>query len=441
MKLTIDGCPVEALPGQSLLDIIRQMGLATENLSGDPLVAKIAGEIFTLNYIPVRQKDALPDRTSIRRAMAASGGMVHLLRYGDPTGRDAYVRTAQFLVFLALRQLWPQSIAKMNHTIGSAVYISVSGAENFSVEKLKQQVRAITAQNIPLLRRRISTCQAIEDFRTQGQTDKAELLAWRQTETLDLYSYGDFSDYYYGEMAPSTGYLRVWDILPAEGGFLFLFPDDRNPDRVADYQDMPNFFQVFAEGQRWGELMSCKTASELNALTRDSRLRELIRVNEALHEKRFAQVADMICRQGAKVVFLAGPSSSGKTTSANRLAVQLRVHGKKPILLSLDDYYINRDEILPGGPLQKLHHGGGDLHGGVVLPMGDVHDADVLGFIDVQTAFVHQGPEGIALGQGAAVFAPLVQDGQRGIAGGFHFFQRLPDGIVVIQIGTHCLGC
>ncbi len=353
MKLTIDGRPVEALPGQSLLDIIRQMGLTSEKLSDDPLVAKIAGEIFTLNYIPVRQKDAQPDRTSIRRAMAASGGVVHLLRYGDPTGRDAYVRTAQFVLFLALRQLWPRSVANMNHTVGSGVYISVSGAEDFSVEKLKQQVRSITEQDIPLLRRRISTRQAIEDFRAQGQTDKAELLAWRQAETFDLYSYGDFGDYYYGEMAPSTGYLRVWDILPAEGGFLFLFPDDLNPDKVADYQEMPNFFHVFAEGQRWGELMACKTAAELNALTGAGKLRELIRVNEALHEKRFAQVADTICKQGAKIVFLAGPSSSGKTTSANRLAVQLRVHGKKPILLSLDDYYINRDEI-PPGPDGKL---------------------------------------------------------------------------------------
>ena len=353
MKLTIDGRLVEALPGQSLRDIIRQMGLTSEKLSDDPLVAKIAGEIFTLNYIPVREKDALPERTSIRRAMAASGGVVHLLRYGDPTGRDAYVRTAQFVLFLALRQLWPEAVAKMNHTVGAGVYISVSGAEDFSAQRLKQQVHKIVQQDIPLLRRRISTRQAIEDFRTQGQEDKAQLLAWRQTETFDLYSYGDFGDYFYGEMAPSTGYLRVWDILPAEGGFLFLFPDDRNPDKVADYQEMPNFFQVFSEGQRWGELMACKTAAELNTLTRDGKLRALIRVNEALHEKRFAQVADMICQRESRLVFLAGPSSSGKTTSANRLAVQLRVHGKKPILLSLDDYYINRDEI-PPGPDGKL---------------------------------------------------------------------------------------
>ena len=112
---------------------------------------------------------------------------------------------------------------------------------------------------------------------------------------------------------------------------------------------MPNFFGVFTEGERWCQLMECETAADLNDLTASGRIRELIRVNEALHERRFSQVTDMICQRGAKAVMLAGPSSSGKTTSANRLATQLRVHGRKPILLSLDDYYIDREKI-PLGP-------------------------------------------------------------------------------------------
>ena len=147
---------------------------------------------------------------------------------------------------------------------------------------------------------------------------------------------------------PSTGYLTVWDLRYAEGGFVFLYPDDQAPSKAGTYQHMPHFLTVFTEGERWCELMECETMADLNALVENGGIRELIRVNEALHEKRYSQVADMVCDRGAKVVMLAGPSSSGKTTSANRLATQLRVHGKKPVLMSLDDYYLDRDKIPPG---------------------------------------------------------------------------------------------
>ena len=348
MRLIIDGRPVEARQGQSLLDIAKEMGLVTGKLSTDPLAAKIAGEVFTLNYIPLRDKELTSERPSIRQAMAASRGVVQFLRYSDPTGKDAYSRTAQFVLFLALRQLWPQATAKMGCTVGSGLIIQVDGAEDFSAERLKAQVRAIVAEDIPLLRRRTTTEEAIAQYTAQGQTDKARLLSWRQSKHFDLYSYGDFSDYYYGEMAPSTGYLRVWDILPTAGGFVFVYPDDRDPDTVASFRESPNFLNVFTEGKRWCELMECETAADLNELVGSGRIRELIRVNEALHEKRYSQIADMVSQRGAKAVMLAGPSSSGKTTSANRLATQLRVHGKKPILMSMDDYYVDRDKIAPG---------------------------------------------------------------------------------------------
>ena len=348
MKLTIDGRTIQAPADTSLLTLVRQLGLDSDSLLQRPLAAKIAGEVFNLNYIPVRSKDAAADRPSIRRAMAASGGVVQLLRYGDPRGKEVYTRTAQFVLFLALRQLWPQANAKMNCTLGAALYIQVQNAPNFRAEELKERVKSLVAQNIPLVRRRITTAEAARQFALQGQEDKAKLLQWRRAEYFDIYSHEDFMDYYYGELAPSTGYLAVWDILEAEGGFLFLFPEDSNPDAVASYDAMPNFFSVFSEGERWGQLMECQTVADLNALVSSGRIRELIRVNEALHEKRYAQVADMICRRGARAVMLAGPSSSGKTTSANRLGVQLRVHGKKPILMSLDDYYADRDKIAPG---------------------------------------------------------------------------------------------
>ena len=357
MELRIDGNRVTAQPGQSLLELVNQLHLEGSTLSDRPLAAKIAGEVFTLNYIPVRQKDADADRSSMRRAMAASGGEVRLLRYADAQGKESYIRTAQFVMFLALKQLWPQAKAKMNCTLGASVYIAVSGATDFSASRLKQRVAALVEEDIPLIRRRVPLCQAIERYEQDGQLDKARLLAWRQVDHFDEYAHGDFADYYFGEMMPSTGYLTVWDILSADGGFVFVYPDDENPEICAKVPAMPNFFGVFNEGERWCSLMECETVADLNDLTTSGRIRELIRVNEALHEKRYSQVADMVCQRGARAVMLAGPSSSGKTTSANRLATQLRVHGKKPILMSLDDYYIDRDKIAPGpdGKLDLEH--------------------------------------------------------------------------------------
>ncbi len=348
MKLIIDGREVVARADQSILDIIREMGLVTGKLSTDPIAAKIAGDVFTLNYIPLREKDVRPDSERMREAVAASGGVVRLIRYSDPAGAEVYTRTAQFVLFLAIEQLWPNAEATMSFTVGSGLYVKVNGAENFSAEALRERVDHIVDENIPLLRHRISTAEAIEYYKSNGQDDKARLLSYRPLSTFDVYRHGDFSDYYYGEVAPSTGYLRSYDILEADGGFIFVFPQKKSPDRVSQYKEQPNLFAVCNEGKEWGELMECETVADLNELVDSGKVRELIRINEALHEKRFSAIADTICARGAKAVMLAGPSSSGKTTSANRLSTQLRVHGKKPILMSLDDYYVDRDKIEPG---------------------------------------------------------------------------------------------
>ena len=348
MELYINQKTVLAKQGQTLRDLICQLGMDGDTLSCKALAAKIAGEVFNLNYVPVRESELSGERPSVRRAMAASGGVVDVLTYQDPAGRDVYARTTQFILFLAIHRLWPDARAKMNCTVGKALYVEVFGAPDFSTALLKQEVQRIVDADIPLIRRVAPTENARAHFEKENRPDAAELLAWRTEPTFSFYQQEDFADYYYGELAASTGCMQVWDILPAEGGFMFLFPDNHNPNHVAHHEDLPKFLRVSQEGERWCELMECEHVADLNNFVRTGRIRELIRVNEALHEKRFSQVADMICQQNAKIVMLAGPSSSGKTTSANRLATQLRVYGKKPILMSLDDYYIDRDKLTPG---------------------------------------------------------------------------------------------
>ena len=349
MNLIIDGREVVGRADESLLDIIKRMGLVTGKLSTDPIAAKIAGDIFTLNYVPMREKDARAyPRVHAREAVAASNGVIRLLRYSDPAGYEVYTRTAQFVLFLALEELWPEAEATMSFTVGCGLYVKVSGAKDFSAEILREKVDKIVADDIPLFRHRITTKEAIELYKSKKQFDKARLLSHRKFDTFDVYTHGDFSDYFYGEVAPSTGYLRSFDILEAEEGFIFVFPNKKCPDRVSQYKELPNLFAVCNEGKEWGETMECETVADLNGLVENGGIRELIRINEALHEKRFSNIADTICERGVKAVMLAGPSSSGKTTSANRLSTQLRVHGKHPILMSLDDYYVDRDKIEPG---------------------------------------------------------------------------------------------
>lgn len=348
MQLKIDGVAVQANPGQSLRELVTVLGMDSPSLKERPLAAKIAGEVFTLNYIPVRVSDHEHDCATIRRAMAASHGEIHLLRYSDGVGKKVYTRTACFLVFLAIRTLWPDAVSKINCTMGNSIYLCIENAKDFSVDALKAQVCEYISEDFPLIRRRLPRQEAIEQFRRNNQPDKAELLQWLHEDFFDEYIYKDFSDYFFGEMLPSSGYLTVWNLIPAEGGVILLYPDDLSPERPAEFKASPNFFSVFSEGKRWGTLMECETVSDLNQKTVSGSIHELIRVNEALHEKRISQIADMVCQRDAQVVMLAGPSSSGKTTTANRLATQLRVHGKKPILMSLDNYYIDRDKILPG---------------------------------------------------------------------------------------------
>ncbi|HWQ97764.1 MAG TPA: nucleoside kinase [Clostridia bacterium] len=352
MQLTIDGIQTEISAGECLLDVVKRLGLDSADLRTRPLAANIAGETFTLNYIPLREAGSSESpRVTLRRAMRAADGVVTLLRYDSARGNRVYERTMLFMFLLAMRKLYPKTRVRINYAVGAGLFASVGENIRLSqqdVDRIKAAMREIVAADLTLERKRVDIDDAIDFFSADGQEDKVRLLKYRQFSYFDVYRQDDYVDYFYGEMAPSTGYASVFDLQAQKGGLLLLRPSAQDPNKPAKHVSLPRLSGVFSESEEWAKLMHCEVVADLNDMVLSGEVRTLIRVNEALHEKRFAQLADEIVGRGTRAILIAGPSSSGKTTSANRLCTQLRVHGKTPILVSLDDYYLNRDQLVPG---------------------------------------------------------------------------------------------
>lgn len=346
MQYIIDGRPIEPKPGESLLTLVRRLGLDSDKLSERPLAASFAGELFTLNFIPQRTNDPTPIS---RRSIQASGGKISLIRYNDARGKRIYERTLLFVFFLAMRELFPKQRVRICHAVGAGIYATVANRvlTGDDILRIRHRMLEIVKADYPLERRRLEIDEAIDVFASDGQADKVRLLEWRNFSFFDVYQHEDYLDYFYGEMAPSTGYVSVFNVQHERPGLLLIRPSKDNPDAAADRVKLPILLSVLNESEEWNGLMHCDCVADLNDMVLNGSVRTLIRVNEALHEKRFAALADEIIARGARAVMIAGPSSSGKTTSANRLCTQLRVHGKTPILFSLDDYYIDRDKCIP----------------------------------------------------------------------------------------------
>ena len=360
MIIEIEGHKIDIQEGETLQSAIRRLGLDSDSLRTRPLAARFAGETFTLGYRPVRRDSEERELRSMRWAVKASNGKIGLIRYEDSRGKAVYERTLLFVFLLAVRNLFPEAHAHVDYAVAEGLYITVTkdpAITEEDAEALRKECRRIVNEDYPLKRIRMDVDEAVERFRQDGQMDKVRLLEWRMFSYFDVYRHDDYMDYFYGEMAPSTGYANVFDLKKIENGVALLFPDREDPDRPARYKDLPLLNSGFKKGAKWGETLGCSVAADLNDLVRTGKIREVVRVSEAFHEREFGRIASRIVEQGAKAVMLAGPSSSGKTTSANRLSVQLRTLGKIPAMISLDDYYIDRDKIEkePDGSVDLEH--------------------------------------------------------------------------------------
>ena len=330
MDIRINGSPCSLTPGETILELLKKNGMAGTSLKDRPLAARIGGEIFNLAYTPMHEAD------------------IDLIYYTDEEGKRVYERTLQFVLIMCVRKLFGKARVFVRYSLGKGVYITIDKEPAYSEadnKLLYEEMRRVTALDLKLVRKRMSIQDALDFFEKDGQLDKAALLKWRRFSYFDVYrcpEYSEYIDYYYGETAPSTGYVPIFDLHYLPGGLVMMRPSSKAPDVPAPYVDYSKMSAVFKRTDEWGRIMTCSTANELNTRVENGSVRELIRVNEALHEKMYARTADAIIERKAKAVMLAGPSSSGKTTSANRIATQLRAEGLDPIMISLDNYYCDR---------------------------------------------------------------------------------------------------
>ena len=261
--------------------------------------------------------------------------------------RRIYERSARLILLLALRDVCPGARLRIEHSIGHGVYMNVEGVSLTAalVGRIEQRMHAIAEKDFPIIKSRWTRQQAMAYFAEQGQEDTVRLLAYRPFEHFDVYTCDGLSEYFYGDMAPSTGAIRQFALRFYYPGMVLLLPGEDLSGPPAPFAERPQLMRTYAGANEHSRILACESAADLNDMIARGEARTFIRVNEALHERTIAQIADRIVARGARVVFIAGPSSSGKTTFANRLSVQLRVSGKRPVAVSLDDYYLNREDV------------------------------------------------------------------------------------------------
>jgi uridine kinase len=266
----------------------------------------------------------------------------------DSDGVRIYRRTLSFVMVTAISELFPGTHVIVDHSVPyGGYYCRVLEREPFTAEELKRieaHMRSIVEQDAPIAKEHVPIQDALQMFEERGDVDKVRLFSRRKKDYLVLYRLRGFQDYFHGYMLPSTGYLLYFALHPQPPGFVLQYPRRHWPNELRPYTKYPQLNAVFREYGDWLALLGVEDVGALNETIEEGNIRELILVSEALHEDRVAQIAHEIAqrRDQVKVVLIAGPSASGKTTFSKRLSVQLLAHGIQPFPLALDDYFVDR---------------------------------------------------------------------------------------------------
>jgi uridine kinase len=264
-------------------------------------------------------------------------------------GVRIYWRSLSLVLIRAAREIYPGCHVLIEHSLSKGIFgeiILANGqyADADCIELIENRMRRIIADNDPIIRVTMPVKEAIALFEADQQPDKARLLAYKKSDTVKVYRCGWLHDYFYGYMVPSTGYLRLFELRPYNTGFILRFPRPESPAAIQPFVPSPRLAKVFGESERWGRILEVDYLASLNEKIASGKGHEIIRISEALHEKKIAAIADSITAEKNRIrlILIAGPSSSGKTTFAQRLMVQLRVNGLRPVSISVDDYFVDR---------------------------------------------------------------------------------------------------
>lgn len=271
---------------------------------------------------------------------------VSLIDYTTSDGNRIYVRGLTFIMTKAFEELYPEKRIIVNYSLGHSLYCETADGTLLTeeeIENLKNKMDEIIAKDIPFIKSELPLEDARKMYARSNRHDKIGILENRMKSHVSLYSCGNTVNYFYGVMPLSTGFMKYYKLLKYENGALLVYPRRANPTQVEKIRDTKKLYATFNEYDKLHKVLGVQNISELNSWIKSGRISEIIRISEALHEKKIANIADMIAAdKRRKLILIAGPSSSGKTTFAQRLGIQLRVNGITSIALSMDNYFVNR---------------------------------------------------------------------------------------------------
>ncbi len=316
--------------GVSLIEIYNDLGI---ELKHKVVAARVNYKVEDLNFLIYKPKD------------------VEFIDVSTPSGMRVYVRSLSMVLSLAISELYPQSALRIEHPISKGYYCRLDPFDKKItpeiISQIKDKVNRIISQGKKIICEEKQTKVVKDLFAKQmNQKDKLSLFETLGNPYCRFFRIDEYIDYYNGVLLPSTDYLGLYDLIPYYDGMLLCVPNRENPVELEEITSQPKMYDIFKEYVGWNKIMKLNNVGEFNVACKNNQSFNLIKVSEALHEKKVASIADMISQRLDKVrfVLISGPSSSGKTTFSKRLSIQLMVSGLKPVTLSLDNYFVNREE-------------------------------------------------------------------------------------------------